>query len=232
MIQFAFQAFIFDFDGVIVDSVDVKTLAFTRMFAPFGPAVVARVVEHHRLHGGMNRMQKFLHYHKEFLHKYLDSMELEDLCRQFSSLVMNEVISAPEIPGAQTFLAKWYKEIPCFIVSATPQDELHDILERRGLLHYFREIKGAPADKCTNLGNILSSSALEPGSCLYFGDAYGDYEAAKTFSVNFWGILPGPDAPLFSQLDHSIVWSRNFLDDRLGLTGAPVFTQSKGYLAQ
>ena len=215
MSQSTFQAFLFDFDGVIVDSVDVKTLAFARMFEPFGPEVVAKVVEHHRLHGGMNRMQKFLHYHKEFLHKSLDNMEMEDLCRQFSFLVMDEVISASEIPGAQAFLEKWYKEIPCFIVSATPQDELREIIERRGLMHYFRDVRGAPADKCKNLEDILSSYALQPESCLYFGDAYSDYEAARSFSVNFWGILPELDAPLFSQLGHSIVWSKNFCDDRL-----------------
>lgn len=218
MSQSPFQAFFFDFDGVIVDSVEVKTLAFKLMFEPFGHEVAAKVVEHHRLHGGMNRMQKFLHYYKEFLHKSLDNIELEDLCRQFSSLVMNEVINAPEISGAQAFLEKWHKEIPCFIVSATPQDELREIIERRGLMHYFREIRGALADKRKNLGDILSSYALQPASCLYFGDAYSDYEAAHTCSVNFWGILPRLDAPLFSQLGHPIVWSKDFCDDRLRLT--------------
>lgn len=230
MIQSAFQAFFFDFDGVIVDSVDVKTVAFARMFEPFGPEVVAKVVEHHRLHGGMNRMQKFLHYHKEFLHKSLDKIELDGLCKQFSSLVMNEVINAPEIPGAQSFLEKWYKEIPCFIVSATPQDELCEIIERRGLKRYFKEIKGAPADKCKNLDDILNSNALQPESCLYFGDAYTDYDAARTCSVKFWGILPGPDAPLFSQLGHPIVWSKNFCDDKLCLTSLLQFSYNpNGY---
>lgn len=215
MIQSAFQAFFFDFDGVIVDSVDVKTVAFARMFEPFGSAVVAKVVEHHRLHGGMNRMQKFLYYYKEFLHKSLANIELENLCRQFSSLVMNEVISAPEILGAQAFLEKWHKEIPCFIVSATPQDELCLIVESRGLTHYFKEIRGAPADKHKNLQEILRFYALQPKACLYFGDAYSDYDAARTCSVKFWGILPGPDAPLFSQLVQPIVWSKDFWDDRL-----------------
>jgi len=230
MIQSAFQAFFFDFDGVIVDSVDVKTVAFARMFEPFGPEVVAKVVEHHRLHGGMNRMQKFLYYYKDFLSKSLDNVELDDLCRQFSSFVMNEVISAPEILGAQAFLEKCYKEIPCFIVSATPQDELREIVERRRLMHYFREIRGAPADKCKHLGDILNSYAFKPESCLYFGDAYSDYEAARTCSVFFWGILPGPDAPLFSQLGHPIVWSKNFCDDRLCLTGPLQFSHNpNGY---
>lgn len=222
----AFQAFFFDFDGVIVDTVEVKTLAFTCMFEPFGPEVIAKVVEHHRLHGGMNRMQKFLHYYKEFLNKSLANIELEDLCRQFSFLVMNEVIRAPEIPGAQAFLEKWYKEIPCFVVSATPIDELHEIIVRRGLMKYFKEIRGAPADKRSNLGDILASYELTPDLCLYFGDADSDYYAARSFSVNFWGVLPGPDAPLFTQIGHPLVWSKDFCDDRLCLTSPLQFTRN------
>jgi len=223
MNQVALSAFLFDFDGVIVDSVDVKTVAFARMFEQFGPAVVAKVIEHHRLHGGMNRMQKFLHYYKEFLHKSLNNIELDDLCRQFSFLVMNEVIIASEIPGAEAFLEKWHKIIPCFIVSATPLDELGKIVKRRGLAHYFKDIKGAPADKQSNLQDILNTYALQPESCLYFGDAYSDYDAARNCCVNFWGILPGEDAPLFSQVGHPIVWSKNFCDDRLFLNGPQKF---------
>jgi beta-phosphoglucomutase-like phosphatase (HAD superfamily) len=47
-----------DFDGVIKESVGVKTEAYTRLFEPFGAAVAARVREHHEAHGGMSRFEK------------------------------------------------------------------------------------------------------------------------------------------------------------------------------
>ena len=44
------EAIFWDFDGVIADSVDVKTRAFEEMFTPYGEAVLKQVIEDHRQH--------------------------------------------------------------------------------------------------------------------------------------------------------------------------------------
>ena len=54
-----FDALILDFDGVVLQSVDVKTRAFTELYAEHGPEVVAKVVAHHLVHGGVSRYEKF-----------------------------------------------------------------------------------------------------------------------------------------------------------------------------
>jgi beta-phosphoglucomutase-like phosphatase (HAD superfamily) len=79
-----YQAFFFDFDGVLADSVEVKTKAFARLFAPFGPEVSAKVVDHHRRHSGVTRVEKFRHYYQEFLHQALSEAELAELCLWFA----------------------------------------------------------------------------------------------------------------------------------------------------
>ena len=47
-----------DFDGVIKESVAVKSDAFVRLFLPFGSEVADRVRQHHEAHGGMSRFDK------------------------------------------------------------------------------------------------------------------------------------------------------------------------------
>ena len=42
----------FDFDGVLVESVDVKTKAYARLFEEYGEGVVSRVVDYHLTNGG------------------------------------------------------------------------------------------------------------------------------------------------------------------------------------
>ncbi len=42
------KAIFFDFDGVLADSVEIKTLAFAKLFEQYGKEVVNIVVEHHR----------------------------------------------------------------------------------------------------------------------------------------------------------------------------------------
>ena len=59
MLSFNQKRFLFwDFDGVIKDSVDVKTCAFVSLFKNFGSEVLNQVVEHHEANGGVSRFEK------------------------------------------------------------------------------------------------------------------------------------------------------------------------------
>jgi phosphoglycolate phosphatase-like HAD superfamily hydrolase len=204
-----FEAFFFDFDGVLADSVNVKTQAFGRLFESFGEDIQAQVVQHHLHHGGMNRFDKFRYYYQEFLRQPLAEEEMINLCQRFSQLVVDSVVAAPEIPGVGGFLQSYYDRMLCFVVSATPEEEIIHIVERRGWRKYFREVLGAPAKKDQNLGVLLQRYALPPGRCLFFGDAESDFNAARKWGVPFLGILPGPDAPLL-KIAPKISWVRDF----------------------
>jgi HAD superfamily hydrolase (TIGR01549 family) len=206
-----YQAFFFDFDGVLADSVEVKTRAFAELFESYGPAIVAKVVEHHRKNGGMTRVDKFHHYYRDFLGKPLDEAELQRLCNEFSRLVVDKVVSAPEIPGAENFLKKWHNTVKCFVVSATPDEEIMKIVKRRGIDIYFHEILGSSCSKSDNVNYLLNKYGLAPVQCLFFGDAESDYRAAAVSGVDFIGILPDSNAPLL-KIAPDIRWHKNFLE--------------------
>ena len=147
---------VFDFDGVLVDSVHVKTSAFEQMYLAYGSSVVGKVRSHHKQNGGMSRFKKFKYYHETYLSKKLDSEEIERMSEQFSALVIDKVVSSDWIPGAEGFLQKLYeKKISCVIVSATPQREIELIVKKRGMAKYFSEVYGSPTSKYENLVNIL-----------------------------------------------------------------------------
>jgi beta-phosphoglucomutase-like phosphatase (HAD superfamily) len=202
------QAFFFDFDGVLADSVNVKTVAFSQLFVEYGPEIQAKVAAHHLANGGMNRFDKFRFYSREFLGRELDDAGLDALCRRFAALVMDEVVQAPEIPGAMAFLRRC-QGIPCFVVSATPQEEIREICRRRGLAGFFRDILGAPESKAAHVRGLLAAHGFDPAHCAFFGDAGSDLAAAKANGVSFIAILPGPDAPLLAQAP-DVAWYRDF----------------------
>ena len=99
-----YKAFFFDFDGVIADSVNVKTDAFAEIYSPYGKKVVSQVISHHIFHGGISRYEKFRYYHRNFLKKQISEAEVEELAQKFSNLVIQKVIEAPFISGAPEFL--------------------------------------------------------------------------------------------------------------------------------
>lgn len=215
------QAFFFDFDGVLADSVEVKTRAFAMLFEPYGSEIVSQVVDHHRRHGGMTRVEKFRYYYKEFIKETLTDEILTDLCLQFSQLVVDEVVKSPEIRGAKAFLTKWHDHIPCFVISATPDDEIRVIIRRRGLEGFFQEVLGSSASKSENLKTLLDKYGFEPARCIFFGDAESDYRAARNYGVEFVAILPGPDSPLL-KVAPDVRWSNNFET----LINLPLLTES------
>ena len=98
------KAIIFDFDGVIAESVNVKTEAFSKIYAQYGSDIAEKVVEYHLSHGGISRFEKFKFYHKEYLGIELTNHQLKELGNKFSELVVQKVINAPYVPGALEFI--------------------------------------------------------------------------------------------------------------------------------
>ena len=69
---------IFDFDGVIAESVQVKTDAFATLYEQYGEYIVTKVIEHHEANGGMSRFEKIRFYHDPYLKKRLAKKKLKN----------------------------------------------------------------------------------------------------------------------------------------------------------
>lgn len=189
------QAIIFDFDGVIVESGKIKTQAFADLYRPYGEDVVNAVVQFHTQNGGMSRYRKFRHFQEHLLNKPpLTEAQEKALDLRFSELVVEAVIAAEAVPGAIELIRQQSQRIPLFVASGTPETELKIIVERRGLAQYFTEVRGAPALKKTIIADILSTHALKSESVLMIGDAMADLEGAEANDTAFLGRVH-PDDP-------------------------------------
>ena len=189
------RAIIFDFDGVILDSVDIKTRAFARLFEEHGPEVQRQVVEHHLAHGGVSRFRKFSYIYENILRRALPPGESERLGERFSELVFDEVVKAAWIPGALEFLKEHCTRYRLFIASGTPQEELARIVRLRDLEGYFAGIFGTPATKEEITRAIFAREGLQNSETLLVGDALTDFRAAKTCGVRFVGIASSGSDP-------------------------------------
>lgn len=202
---------IFDFDGVIADSVEVKTQAFSELYSQHGNNVVKKVIAHHRKNGGMSRFEKFIYYHRFFLGRELSSFKLNNLSNKFSKIVVQSVIEANEIPGALNFLKKCNEEKKiCIVNSATPLKEIKHIVKKRGLDKYFSAIYGSPKDKTKNLKNALKKFGLSPNDAVFFGDALSDYNAARNMVIDFVGV--GSNIKSMINKNFKTIFINNFIN--------------------
>ncbi|MCH6584800.1 MAG: HAD family hydrolase [Proteobacteria bacterium] len=194
------QAIIFDFDGVLVESGDIKTQAFADLYQSYGETVVDKVVRYHNLNGGLSRYQKFRHFQQHLLKMPpLTQDEEQELDRRFSKLVVEAVIASKPVPGANELVYKEATRIPLFIVSGTPEIELNTIVTRRGLEPYFTEVRGSPKSKQTLIAEILSTHGFTPTRVLMIGDALIDYQSAQTNNVAFLGRVRTEDKSPFPE---------------------------------
>lgn len=177
---------ILDFDGVILESVEVKTEAFRRLFS-FASEHVEEIVKFHRENGGMSRFEKFRYFYRNVLKEPLSDEQYEYLCNRFSELVFDGVLNSPFVPGSIDFLQYFSTKTSLFLVSATPFTELDNILTQRDLHHYFKAIYGSPQPKQECIAEILSDTGCPEDDAIFVGDALNDYKAAKTAGVRFIG---------------------------------------------
>jgi phosphoglycolate phosphatase-like HAD superfamily hydrolase len=183
-----YKCIIYDFDGVICDSVNIKTNAFESLYSSYGEEVVEKIREYHLLNGGISRFDKFKYFSESILNQEISKIELETLGKKFSEIVLNKIIKAPINPGVIEFIESNISYSLQFICSGTPQEEMTHIIIEKRMGKYFNGVFGSPESKSKIIKHILSKYELEPNQVLFFGDAMTDYIAAKETSIDFIGI--------------------------------------------
>jgi phosphoglycolate phosphatase-like HAD superfamily hydrolase len=178
------EAVIFDFDGVILESADIKTQAFQDLFAEY-PEHRQAILNHHLENVGISRYRKFEWIYSELLRTPLDQNQSEHLGRAFSDLALARILACPYVPGALESLESLRVRTRLFVASGTPQEELDLIVDRRGLRRFFTEVSGTPRTKVEILQALMSDYGFSPNNVVFIGDGLSDYRAALETGVRF-----------------------------------------------
>jgi len=179
------KGIIFDFDGVIAESVQVKSDAFAELYKPYGTDIVKKVIDHHEANGGMSRYEKFKIYHERYLNKTISEEKLTELSKLFSKLVVKKVIDCPYVPGVIDFIKKSYNQYRLFISTGTPTEEIKMIIRGRGISKYFSNVYGSPEEKSAHIKKVINNYKLNSEQLLFFGDSNSDIDAAVSNSLPF-----------------------------------------------
>lgn len=184
------EAIIFDCDGVILESADLKSQAFLKIGRPFGEEIQKRFYEYHLRHTGVSRYEKFAWLYQNELGRSITSDESARLGSLFAQYCAEAVRRAPFVPGFEAVLSYSYGRWPLFVASGTPQEELSQTLAARGLSAKFRAVLGSPPAKSRLLAQIIADNRLDPQKTLMVGDGETDFKAAQDNHTLFYGRGP------------------------------------------
>ena len=188
------RVIIFDFDGVVLESADIKTRAFALLFDEHPDEHVEAIVELHLRLAGVSRYEKFKLIYEDILELPLDDDELQRLGEEFSRIALEEILSCEFVTGAREFLQRRHRSHALYVASGTPEEELRHIVRQRRLERFFRGVYGTPAVKADISRRILEETGAEPHEAVFIGDATTDLEGAREAGVPFIGRRP-PDGP-------------------------------------
>jgi len=184
------EALLMDFDGVILDSMELKTRAFATVYEGEAPSRLEQVLAYQRLHGGVTRRTKFEYFQRNIFDRPADRDTIDRLASTYRDIVYEAVVACPFVRGAEEFLKAAQGRLDLHVVSGTPQEELLEIIDRRNLASYFHTIVGAPATKRAAFRAILSETKLIPTMAAAIGDATTEYWAAEELGIPFIGVTP------------------------------------------
>ena len=173
-----------DFDGVVKDSVSVKSDAFVQLFLPFGKQISKRVKDHHEENGGMSRYDKLPIYLKWAGKKNLENT-IYEYEKDFSKLVFERVIKSPWVDGVLEYIKNNFENQSFYIVTATPQNEIEMILDKLEIAKYFKDVVGSPTSKKDAVKTILNNNNQNPKKAIMIGDSISDYEASEQNNIQF-----------------------------------------------
>jgi phosphoglycolate phosphatase-like HAD superfamily hydrolase len=179
---------IYDFDGVICDSVNVKTQAFAELYKSHGKEIQDQVISYHLEHGGISRFEKIRYFQETLLQSPASEEKVQELAGNFTDMVKEKVIASMYINGAKEFIQQHADICEQYICTGTPEVEIIEIIHRRGLTSFFKGVYGSPKTKTQIINEILSATGYKAEESVFLGDAMTDYKAAKVCGMPFIGI--------------------------------------------
>ncbi|MEL6674102.1 MAG: HAD family hydrolase [Bacteroidota bacterium] len=178
--------FVFDKDGVIVDTEGIKLQVFLDMFADY-PDQRSEIETYLATSQGLARELRFRHIFGQIL--FLP--QAEEKAQQFTRLseekLEGPLREAPLIPGIRQFM----EEAPCpmYVCSRALPNEVKAHLHGHHLMGLLEDWYAYPAIKSQVLEDIKRSHP--EAAVVFFGDTLLDWEASQKASVGFIGLGGG-----------------------------------------
>ena len=179
---------LWDFDGVILDSMKIRDWGFREIFKSFKDKHIDELLEYHNLNGGLSRYVKIRYFYEEILGEKITEDEVLKYAENFSLLMKKELVNPNNlILDSVNFIKDNYKNYNFHIVSGSDQNELRFLCAQLNLDSCFLSIHGSPTPKKQLVATLLKDYKYNLEDCCLIGDSINDFEAAVINNIAFYG---------------------------------------------
>ncbi len=187
------KAVVFDFDGTLVQSNDIKIDVMFEVIKELGD--VSGVLKEVLNENPGDRFDMF----RDFVEKLEKAGRLpssrskadwiDRLVTEYSDECERRIVAAPEIEGATEVLEYLLKKrIPVYLNSATPEEAVQAIIHKKNWDRYFKKVLGRPKSKVENANIALRDAGAQPSEIVFIGDTEPDRAAAEQLKCSYIGL--------------------------------------------
>ncbi len=179
---------LWDFDGVLMDSMPVRDRGFELVLKEFPAQEVARLMEFHHANGGLSRYVKFRYFFEEIRNESISENEVSIWAAKFSKVMKKELLDKSLLITESLNFVKLNKDLfSMHIVSGSDQAELRYLCDKLNIASYFLSINGSPTAKKQLVSNLLEEYNYDKNKTVLIGDSMNDFEAAQYNEIDFMG---------------------------------------------
>lgn len=181
-----YKTIVFDCDGVIFDSNQLKIQAYFETALKFGAnkQQAQALVDYHVLLGGISRFIKFEYFLREIVRQPVTDAAMQSLLDDFGHEVERRLLTCEIAPGLMS-LHNATPDAHWMVISGGDQAELRKLFQIRGIDHLFAAgIFGSPDNKDEILRREMGHGSLTQPA-LFLGDSRYDHEASTRAGLDF-----------------------------------------------
>ena len=179
---------VFDFDGTLVDSNEIKNRAYYSIF-PDDPVVVDVIAEVLTDSSAKSRYEIIAEIYERLAS--IDSVQLtstDALVAEYSKHVLDATKNCQPFECTEELLLGLSRHYHLYLSSLTPLEPLGEIVRYKQLSKYFREIFGYPSKKEDTLRHLLKYHSVSQNELLVVGDGESDEESASSIGCSFFKV--------------------------------------------
>ncbi len=179
---------LFDFDGVLIDSMLIRSEGFRDIFDEYDKVDVDALLEYHNINGGLSRYHKIRYFFENILKQSISESDIQKFSNSFSEIMRERLVdNRLIINDSICFIKNNYQRMFFHIVSGSDERELRYLCDKLKISHYFRSIHGSPTYKDILVKDLLKTFGYNLSETIMIGDSVNDYTASKVNGVDFFG---------------------------------------------
>ena len=197
---------IFDFDGTLVLTNDFKKNLYIDLFSSLDESYLGTLSSKvNELYGNAPRKEIIESIVNSLFEE--DSIIVETYLSKYKLRYVDFASKCEQIPGTFETLEKLSQNIPLYICTSNPDEDIIKIINNRRWSDYFHKIYGSSMTKKAVINDIICTKNFKPSQVLMVGDSDEDYQASEKCNVNFAGIVnSGSNFSIKPKYIYSSIW--------------------------